>query len=91
MQLVIEFIFPKFIEGSTCFERVEPSINFGIINSVTRLHLVGISTESYYDARIHDYHMIFVYSKYETTLCTDSLLSVHRYYPTSTRTFIVQS
>ena len=115
---VIEFIIPKFIEGSTCFERehrsssgalncicslwciypcgdrplprlsgkwnfhfplsldngrsphgyinqrlqiqfrapddercarskhVEPSINFGIINSVTKLHLVSISTES---------------------------------------------
>jgi hypothetical protein len=25
---------------------VEPSINFGIINSITKLHLVGISTES---------------------------------------------
>jgi hypothetical protein len=24
---------------------VEPSINFGIINSITKLHLVGISTE----------------------------------------------
>jgi len=27
-------------------KHVEPSINFGIINSVTKLHLVGISTES---------------------------------------------
>jgi hypothetical protein len=26
--------------------QVEPSINFGIINSITKLHLVGISTES---------------------------------------------
>jgi len=111
---VIEFIIPKFIEGSTCFERhtthhqelqtvfaasglythvvtgrcqgwvgnsfptqpwqrpvttweykpeaantvwsswwwavcrskhVEPSINFGIINSITKLHFVGIPTE----------------------------------------------
>jgi len=25
---------------------VEPSINFGIINSITKLHLVGIPTES---------------------------------------------
>jgi len=24
-----------------CSEHVEPSINFGIINSITRLHLVG--------------------------------------------------
>jgi hypothetical protein len=25
---------------------IKPSINFGIINSITKLHLVGISTES---------------------------------------------
>jgi hypothetical protein len=39
-------------------KHVEPSsINFGIINSITKLHLVGISTESYYDARIHEYQI----------------------------------
>jgi len=27
-------------------KHVEPSVNFEIINSVTKLHLVGISTES---------------------------------------------
>ena len=27
-------------------KHVEPSINFGIINSITKLHLVGVSTES---------------------------------------------
>ena len=27
-------------------KHVEPSINFGIINFITKLHLVGISTES---------------------------------------------
>ena len=27
-------------------KHVEPSINFGIINSITKLHLVGISIES---------------------------------------------
>ena len=27
-------------------KHVQPSINFGIINSITKLHLVGISTES---------------------------------------------
>jgi hypothetical protein len=27
-------------------KHVEPSVNFGIINSITKLHLVGISTES---------------------------------------------
>jgi len=27
-------------------KHVEPSINFGIINSITKLHVVGISTES---------------------------------------------
>ena len=27
-------------------KHVEPSINFGIINSITKLHLVGIATES---------------------------------------------
>jgi len=32
-----------------------PSINLGIINSITKLHLLGISTESYYDARIQEY------------------------------------
>jgi len=26
-------------------KHVEPSINFGIINSITKLHLVGISTD----------------------------------------------
>jgi len=26
-------------------KHVEPSINFGIINSITKLHIVGISTE----------------------------------------------
>ena len=36
-------------------KHVEPSINFVIINSITKLRLVGISTESYYDARIHEY------------------------------------
>jgi len=29
------------------WKHVEPSINFGIINSVTKQHLVGISTEKY--------------------------------------------
>ena len=28
------------------WKHVEPTINFGIINSITKLHLVGISTES---------------------------------------------
>jgi hypothetical protein len=36
---------------------VKPSINFGIINSITKLHLVGISTEVIYDARIHEYEI----------------------------------
>jgi hypothetical protein len=27
-------------------KHVDPSINFGIINSIAKLHLVGISTES---------------------------------------------
>jgi len=40
-------------------KHVEPSINFGIINSITKLHLVGISTESYYDARIHEYQISY--------------------------------
>jgi hypothetical protein len=92
-RFVIEFIIPKFIEGSTCMERhtanyqelysfptqpwqqpgttwvykpeatntvwsswwwavcrskrVEPPINFGIINSIRKLYLVGISIESF--------------------------------------------
>jgi hypothetical protein len=28
-----------------CSKHVEPTINFGIINSITKLHLVAISTE----------------------------------------------
>ena len=39
----------------------EPSINFGIKNSITKLHLVGISTESYYDARSHEYQIPNLY------------------------------
>ena len=35
-------------------KHVEPSINFEIINSITKLHLVGISTESS-RATFHDY------------------------------------
>jgi hypothetical protein len=35
-------------------KHVEPSINFGITNSITKLRLVGISTESYCDARIDE-------------------------------------
>jgi hypothetical protein len=27
-------------------KHVEPSINFGIINSITKMHLFGISTET---------------------------------------------
>ena len=28
-------------------KHIQPSINFGIVNSITKLHLVGISTEYY--------------------------------------------
>ena len=38
-------------------KHVESSVNFGI-NSITKLHFVGISTESYYDARIHEYETL---------------------------------
>ena len=35
------------VGGVVCrLKHVEPSIIFGIINSITKLHLVGISTES---------------------------------------------
>jgi len=30
-------------------KHVEPSMNFGIINSITELHLAGISTEEHTD------------------------------------------
>ena len=33
------------VERCAARKHVEPSINFGIINSITKLHLVGISTE----------------------------------------------
>jgi hypothetical protein len=36
-------------------KHVETSINFGIINYITKLLLVGIYAESYCDARIHEY------------------------------------
>jgi hypothetical protein len=48
-------------------KHVEPSINYGIINSITKLHLVGISTESYYDARIHEYQ---IYKRQIAVSCT---------------------
>jgi len=38
-------------------KHVEPSINFGIINSITKLHLVGYFYRLIYDARIHEYQM----------------------------------
>jgi len=41
-------------------KHVEPLKNFGIINSITKLHLVGISIDSYYDARIHEYQIYFI-------------------------------
>jgi hypothetical protein len=33
-------------------KHVEPSVNFGIINSITKLCLVGISTESHLKSRM---------------------------------------
>jgi hypothetical protein len=47
------------MSGVPLEKHVESSINFGIINCITKLHLLGISTESYYDGRIHEY-LIFV-------------------------------
>jgi len=35
------------MSGVPLENHVEPSINFAIISSITKLHLVGISTESY--------------------------------------------
>jgi hypothetical protein len=32
-----------------CSKYVEPSMNFGIINSITELHLLGVSTEGHTD------------------------------------------
>jgi hypothetical protein len=34
-------------------------INSGITNSIKKLHLVGISAESSYDTRIHDYQTYY--------------------------------
>jgi hypothetical protein len=60
-------------------KHVEPLINFGIINSITKLHLVGISTES---STIHGSmnmpHTLIIWSvlndkpflKYELSACT---------------------
>jgi hypothetical protein len=41
-------------------KHVEPPINFEIINSITKLYLVDISTDSYYDARIHEYQRYYI-------------------------------
>jgi hypothetical protein len=38
-------------------ETYSSSINFEIINSITKLNLVCISTESYCDVRIHEYQI----------------------------------
>jgi hypothetical protein len=53
-------------------KHVEPLINFGVINSVTKLHLVGISTESFMELmivpkgrRICDYYERFFEGKFE--------------------------
>ena len=47
-------------------KHVEPSVNFGIINSTTKLHLVGIYTES---STIHGFMNIkFVKVKVKFTL-----------------------
>jgi len=59
-RLQIQFVAPddERCAGAVCRSKhVEPSINFGIINSTTKLHLVGISIESYYDARIYEYQI----------------------------------
>jgi len=37
------FVYPR---GDRPLPRLSGKINFGIINSITKLHLVGISTES---------------------------------------------
>jgi len=37
---------PRLSLGNCRSKHVEPSVNFGIINSITKLHLVGISTDS---------------------------------------------
>ena len=37
-------------------KHVEPSINFGIINSITKLQLVGISTELYRNVSVLNVH-----------------------------------
>ena len=56
-------------------KHVEPSINFGIINSITKLHLVGISTESYCDARVHEYQTHLTGLKYKEEF-TDKVIGV---------------
>jgi hypothetical protein len=39
-------------------KHVEPSINFGIINSITKLHLIGISTEAVGDVLQQQYILL---------------------------------
>ena len=43
-RLQIQFRAPN-DERCAALKHVEPSKNFGIINSITKLHLVGVSTE----------------------------------------------
>jgi hypothetical protein len=54
-RLQIQFGAPDDDEQYAATKHVEPSINSGIINSITRCILLVISTDSYYDARIHEY------------------------------------
>jgi hypothetical protein len=62
-------------------KRVEPSINFGIINSITRLHLVGISTESYYDVRIHEYQILHDLQNLQNELLKKKVLTRRQHLP----------
>ena len=61
-------------------KHVEPSINFGIINSITKLHLVGISTEYYNIIFLWDHRRTICGPSFaETSLCGAYLYFVFIY------------
>ena len=47
------------------WNHAEPSINFGIINSITKLHLVGVSTELVLDVPVTFIATLLFWLKWE--------------------------
>jgi hypothetical protein len=54
-------------------KHVEPSVNFGIINFITKLHLVDISTESSMMHGSMNIRSIFFFASYRLQQVEDAL------------------